>query len=310
MAPEISNGASPPNYAPPGYTPEAPPPAYKPARKHEAPTTSAWTVPINPAEAETQDDSSTGWKRRTRQSWRRRICGVPSWLLFLLMVGAAIVGVVLGVRADEARKVPRKTVFETDFWYTISTDDSKPMYLTGAEMGQSNVSMVPYIASSDLAGEKTAHWQIRRMVNVGSYEDSCDGGASNTRELYWIANRSGGKNWRLGFINPDITPEVIISSGFNMLELELNNRSDHIIQNGKTWMWYFEKRSTTAGESFKVYNCASRENWVLGWDIGNDPWTPVMVRAAEEGKYQWWRVWKLFGPGEHVKIEEPGWQTN
>lgn len=52
-----------------------------------------------------------------------------------------------------------------------------------------------------------------------------------------------------------------------------------------------------------MYNCASGEEWVLGWDTGKYP--QAMLRASSDGNSLWW--WTI---GKHVKIEDPGWQTD
>ena len=79
-------------------------------------------------------------------------------------------------------------------------------------------------------------------------------------------------------------------------------------------MWYFDKRKADgnqpAGESFRINNCASKEDWILGWDKEVEPWRPVMMRAERKSRDMWWRVWKLFAQGQHAKIEDEGWSAD
>ena len=313
LIPSEASYKAPPSSAPPEYAPEAAPPPYTPA-KHE-PSSSSPIVIGTAAESEAQVHHSDDWRRR---SWRVKICGIPCWFIFVLICSAAIVGGVLGYRADQARKNP-KTVFAPDYWYTISDDYStQPQYLVGDEAGQSNVSMIKPKTSSDVDDVKEAHWQIKGpLQSLGDWHSSCfDDGAGNKRDVYWIMNRAGGHDFHLCFREALLTPEAIRNrnSTSEVLELELSNKTLHDGVKQRTGMWYFDKRKAdgkqAVGESFRINNCASREDWILGWETKTEPWRPVMVRAERKSRDMWWRVWKLFAHGVHVKIEDEGFSTD
>lgn len=111
------------------------------------------------------------------------------------------------------------------------------------------------------------------MRTFGDRQSSCfDDGGGNKRDLYWIMNRSGGQYFHLCFKEALLTPEAMRNrnSTSEVLELQLSNKTLYDGIKQRTGMWYFDKKKADgnhpAGESFRINNCACREDWILGWD--------------------------------------------
>ena len=145
-------------------------------------------------------------------------------------------------------------------------------------------------------------WQLRKLMNISPWDDSCNGGHNGNKDLYWMFSSVGGPMKRLGFKEKLFTQGAVEASGLKTLDLKLSDDPE----DARTHLWYAEKRDERIHiidgyferdvNSFKVWNCATREDFVLGWQNSTTGTIePVMVFAADTSKHM---LWNIEGRGE------------
>ena len=301
--------APPPAYTPPEYSAEAAPPAYTSTPAANYPSVSPHHDERIHSFRRNEPESQLP-PRDKRPTWRRtitrRYCGVPGWILLVLIAVGVIVGGVVGNPPKQAKKVPS---FRSNYWYTIGT----------ASRQQKHSSLFPDMPSGDVrllsetAYTEDKRWQLRKLVNISPWEDSCDGGHNGGNELYWMLSSVVGPTKRLGFKEKLFTQEAVEASGLKTLELELSDDPE----DARSQLWYPEETDERIhilegeyferdAKPFRLWNCATKGDFVLGWqNSSTGTIEPVMVFAADTSQHMLWDI----EDREEIPAGE-GWQRD